>query len=172
MIYIGIDQSINSSAVCIINDDGTATYHIITPKITKNQKKIQSDKIKYHTYSKSKSITDNINSICDILKSIISPIGQYKIALENVAYNAKGSSLIDLCMLNGAIRRTFPDIQSYPPTSVKKFFTGNGHAPKDLMIYSWKKLENLDLKNIKCDDIADSYAIANMLKYSTNGLSI
>ena len=166
MVYVGIDQSLTSTAVCIIEDNKDPVYHVIVPKITKKMQSLNHERITYHQYTKTDDITHNINSICNLIEGILLLyVGkEMRISLENVAFAASGRSLIDLSMLNGAIRRSFPSIKAFPPTEIKKFFTGNGQATKDVMVYTWSKLDPIDTKGNKVDDIADSYAMANLLK--------
>ena len=77
------------------------------------------------------------------------------------------AALADLAGLNFAIRNMIlkEEVQFniIAPTSVKKFAVGNGGAEKDVMIASWKKLDNniANISEVKVDDLADSYFIAH-----------
>ena len=88
--------------------------------------------------------------------------------MEGVSYGSIGSAaLVDLCFLNSAIRMVLKkqniDFQIVSPTSLKKFACANGQADKDVMIDAWKRLDpNIkDIKDIKVDDLADSYFLAH-----------
>lgn len=89
--------------------------------------------------------------------------------MEDVALMAKGRSIIDLSILNGYIRCELDKLgvnyKTIPPTQWKKELLGNGAANKDVIIYNWSKLDSdayNQVKDVKCDDVADSYFIANI----------
>lgn len=180
MVIIGIDPSINCTGVCVYNSlMQTHIYYMIVSKCTKKMKAFANDNVHIIEYGKRESNkgeyqykefnkSQNIHNICDIIRDIIQLYEPDLIQIEGISYGSHGSSaLADLAGLNFAIRMTIlnEDIQFniLAPTSVKKFAVGNGGAEKDVMIASWKKLDNniSNIIDIKVDDLADSFFIAH-----------
>ena len=60
------------------------------------------------------------------------------VVLEGYSFGSKGRALFDIAELGGIIRMTLLDHEypyvEVPPSSLKKFATGKGNAPKDLML--------------------------------------
>lgn len=192
MTTIGIDPSLNSTGVCV-NHNGQYEYFIITSKMTKKMKEFKHDFIHYLSYEKQdtnkkeneyqtveKHKAQNIYCICKIINNIIEKTYEkYKeniiIYMEGVSYGSLGSAaLVDLSGLNFAIRYIllslqYTDFVIVSPTQNKKFATGNGSADKDLMVFSWKKIEKCisDITEIKIDDLADAYFLSNYWKSET-----
>lgn len=182
---IGIDQSINSTSVCIIEEGKKPIYYIIVPKMTKKMMNANHDRICYFTYDKIDSnLNHNIRCISEKISQIItnyavsktprvcdklSKTKDIEVRMEDVALMAKGRSIIDLSILNGYIRCELDKLgvnyKTIPPTQWKKELLGNGAANKEIIIYNWSKLDSdayNQVKDVKCDDVADSYFIANI----------
>ena len=181
MIIIGIDPSINCTGVCVKMDNYNI-YYMISSKLTKKTKAFKHEYINIYEYHKEnvnssdyhdKEIikTNNIFKICSVLQDIIK---YYKlnddimVIMEGISYGSVGSAaLVDLSGLNFAIRymlitNNIP-FKIISPTSVKKFAVANGGAEKDIIIDAWKRLDSniIDIKDIKLDDLADSYFLAH-----------
>ena len=179
MIRIGLDLSINSTGVCICEDDRDPVYYFIIPdKISKKQKAAsQHKRINFITYDKIKGNDDhNINHITSKIMEIIKGLSNddIKVVIENVAVNAKGASIITLTLLNGWMRCLLTqkgiDYTTVPPTQWKKMMIGNGSADKELIVYCWSAIDNsacVALMNngivAKHIDIADAYFLAQMV---------
>ena len=173
MRKIGIDQSINSTSVCVLEEGKKPAYHIITPKLTKKQSAANHDRICYITYDKIDSnLNHNIRCISEKISQIIanklSKTKDVEVRMEDVALMAKGRSIIDLSILNGYIRCSLDKLgvpyKTIPPTQWKKELLGNGQADKELVIMHWSKLDPdayNQLTGCKMDDVADSFFIAN-----------
>lgn len=175
---IGIDPSINSTGICVKGDD-SIKYYMIVSKKTKKMKDFKNpnlvifDYIKKDTkdldYPKKEYIKAyNVYQICDLVNKIIMVNQPKKILMEGISYGSvSGASLADLSGLNFALRNVFIEnkipFEIISPTSVKKFATANGNADKNLIIDAWKRLDpNIkNIKDIKVDDLADSYFIAH-----------
>ena len=172
-IKIGIDQSINSTAVCVIEEGEKPIYYIIVPKMTKKMMNIKHSRICYITYDKiDLNLNHNIKYISEKIARIIANMLEknkdIEVVMEDVALMAKGRSIIDLSILNGYIRCELDKLgvnyKTIPPTQWKKELLGNGAANKDVIIYNWSKLDPEvynQLSGCKVDDIADSFFIAN-----------
>lgn len=180
MITIGIDPSINCTGVCVYNDlTFTHTYYMIVGKCTKKMVKFAHDNVHIIEYGKKETSkgdysekeynkATNIYNICTIVRDLIQLYEPDLVQMEGISYGSVGSAaLADLAGLNFAIRNMIlkEEVQFniIAPTSVKKFAVGNGGAEKDVMIASWKKLDNniANISEVKVDDLADSYFIAH-----------
>lgn len=180
MTTIGIDPSLNSTGICI-NRNGKCKYYIITSKMTKkmlsfsNQYITYSPYIKQDTNKKENEYTQveynkaqNIYNICKNIEAIIKEEHPNKVYIEGISYGSLGSAaLVDLSGLNFAIRNTLLDneieFEVVSPSQNKKFATGNGAADKELMVFSWLKIEKhlANITEIKIDDLADAYFLSN-----------
>lgn len=82
------------------------------------------------------------------------------VVIEGYAFGAKGSSGISLGELGGVVRLKLFDCKipyvEVPPTQVKKFVTGKGGAPKDVMLKEVLKRWNFDTND---DNVADAYSL-------------
>ena len=175
---IGIDPSINSTGICVW-DGVTNKYYNIVSKMTKKLQAFESNHIRILSYNKSEikdkeysdkemAKTTNIYYICRHIQNLLTIYRPDMVIMEGVSYGSVGSAaLVDLSGLNFAIRMILAEMnipfQIVPPTAVKKFATGNGQAEKDIIINAWKRLDNniLNIKDIKVDDLADSYFLAH-----------
>lgn len=182
MVIMGIDPSINCTGVCIYDTiTGNNMYYMIVGKATKKMKEFDHENVIIRCYNKTiytddiytvkeNKKTRNIIEICDYLKDIIHWHEPDKVFMEGISYGSTGSAaLVDLSGLNYCIRMMLfnegTDYEILSPTSVKKFAVGNGSAEKDVIIASWFKLDKniCDIKEIKLDDLADSYFIAHYI---------
>lgn len=179
MITIGIDPSINSTGICV-NTNGKCKYFIITSKATKKMQEFNNKYVKIIVYDKfdgnckdleykqrEYNKAYNTYNICKAIEEILVIHKPDMVFMEGVSYGSLGSAaLVDLSGLNFSIRNTL--IQNNVPFTIvspsqnKKFATGNGGADKELMIYSWLKIEKhlQDIKSIKIDDLADAYFLS------------
>lgn len=181
-IRIGIDPSINCTGVCVWDvDENTHQYFMIPSKMTKKMKEFNNGYIHLVPYNKQQTNSsdysikeqtkfDNIYNIC---KSIDDIVGRYnnsdiEVYMEGVSYGSVGSAaLIDLSFLNASIRMILKQrgikFTIVSPTSLKKFACANGQAEKDIMIDAWRRMDPIisNIKDIKVDDLADSYFLAH-----------
>ena len=179
MTTIGIDQSINSTGICVC-EDGDNIYYNIVSKMTrtlKNFSKAPTFNLNIISYEKSEpgdnytskevAKTKNIYNIVHIIENIIKYHTPDKLILEGVSYASNGS-VVDLAGLNYAIRMIAMkyniEIIVIPPTTLKKSAISNGQATKDMMIDAWKRIENIGDVPIKIDDLADAYFLAHFEK--------
>ena len=141
--------------------------------------KTQTDSSDYSTKESVKfnniyNICKNINNIIDWYEEPeydeygLADYNEIEVYMEGVSYGSVGSAaLVDLAFLNASIRmllrqRGIPFI-IISPTSLKKFACANGQAEKDIMIDAWKRMDfNIsNIKDVKVDDLADSYFLAH-----------
>lgn len=177
-IRIGLDLSINSTGVCILQPDKEPIYYIITPKLTKKQQSINHNRFQYKTYEKSiKNDSHNIRYISNEISQIINVFArnndgyEIQVIIEDVAMGARSSSIITLSLLNGYIRAMLDNLnipyKTIPPTQWKKELLGNGSADKETIGFSWSKLDptmyNYMISNkLPYFDISDAFFLANI----------
>lgn len=177
---IGIDPSINCTGVCVWDDkNGNHAYYMIPSKCTKKMKEFEHGLVHILPYEKqdAKGLEysdketvkfNNIYSIVNKIALIIDLFNPHEVIMEGVSYGSLGSAaLVDLCFLNSAIRMILRQrgkkFTVIAPTELKKFACSNGGADKSVIIDAWKRLEPgvSDIRDIKVDDLADSYFLAH-----------
>lgn len=181
MIYVGIDQSISSTAVSILDNNGKEWFYLIKPSLSKKEQEIQHslDNLTYVVYQKKapnktdeywqkeQIKLDNITNIVDKVKQIIESFeGMKIISIEGLSYGSRTSSLIDLSGLNYLIRNALKNhtIFVFAPSSVKKFYSGIGNAGKDIMVDVFLGSHPEFSIVPVCHDIADATALLYMGK--------
>lgn len=151
---LGIDQSIRSTGVVILNGDGSVRHHevITTDRHTDNlvaDYQFRSEQIlrQLQFIEYSNSVT---HSCCE---------------LPSMA--SVGNATRTLSWLFGGILRVFPLITTMAPTSLKKFATNKGNATKEEMVSAVEAV-NPDMYSILMNtpktkgryDLADAYWLA------------
>lgn len=182
-MIIGIDPSINCTGVCVWDDKWDKhMYFMIPSKCTKKMNQFEHNRIRILQYDKldtkgleysdKESIKfDNIYSIIKKISLILDLFAPDEVIMEGVSYGSMGSAaIVDLCFLNSAMRMLLKQrnikFRVVAPTELKKFACSNGGADKNVMIDAWKRLEPdmMEVKDIKVDDLADSYFLAHYKK--------
>lgn len=182
MIKIGIDPSINCTGVCVWDvDRDVHKYYMIPSKVTKKMGSFKHDFVYILPYNKtdSKGLEysqketvkfDNIYNICIKIGAILDLFNPEEVYMEGVSYGSTGSAaLVDLSFLNASIRMELKrrDIKFtiVSPTSLKKFACANGQAEKDIIVDAWKRMDSRisNVKDIKIDDLADSYFLSHYI---------
>ena len=120
------------------------------------------------------NICKNINNIIDWYEEPeyddygLADYNEIEVYMEGVSYGSVGSAaLVDLSFLNASIRMVLKQrgikFTIVSPTSLKKFACANGQAEKDIMIDAWRRMDPTisNIKDIKVDDLADSYFLAH-----------
>lgn len=185
MILIGIDQSLKFTGITVrVPSQEPVFYGITHEKHTKwdklKNKPININIIDYEYSPKSEGSIENerikyrnisnlLGKISEIFEYYTSkyPEEKFEVRMEGISFGSRQTTAIaELSALNFMIRdlcHAFEiEFTILPPTSVKKMFTGNGQADKELMMESFFRLfpsmRELE-KIIKLDDIADSYAM-------------
>lgn len=106
-----------------------------------------------------KKPSDEIERIIAIVDKIAALVDEYQpqiVAIEGMAFMAKGTSLVQLSGLNYMLRaelleRKIPFV-IVAPTSLKKFVTNKGNAQKDqMMLETYKRWGVSILDNNECD---------------------
>ena len=155
MIKIGIDTSTTNTAVVILDGDNKLlNFKLFSPK--------DKDLIeRSHTI-----VVDVSNYVAEIYEEYEDY--DFNIGIEGASFMSVGKR-DKLVMLLGAVfynmRVTYGAITMFPPSTIKKQFTGNGKAKKEEMISNLPKdvASAFASSYKKLDDLADSYAIASIL---------
>lgn len=159
---MGIDQSLTCTGVCVIRQEGF-NYTVL------HTESIHSHKTNFEDYAdtlhRAKFIADRLHMIAV----------KYKVthfSIEGLSFGSKGNATRNLAILFATIciklNIDFP--YTVPPTTLKKFATGNGRADKKEMLsviechdkYLFNYLNDMTIKAGKYD-LADAYWLARYL---------
>lgn len=183
MTLVGIDFSIASPAVTI-KKNNELFFYAIQRKDSKITRKLNMLNNVTVEICSNEGLTpfQYYDKMTDMLvRWINSNIGPNPLfAMEDYAYSAKGNSLLDLVAATTIFRYKLikkygeEKLNLYSPTHVKKEFTGNGKADKDMMLKKFNELKlkspfgewcaRMDKTSKPCEDIIDSFATLNVLK--------
>lgn len=112
----------------------------------------------------SKPIADRFNRFHGILDSIMSDVRTHQpkiVFIEGYSYNSNGGSMFDRAELGGIIKKALWDkkvkFEELAPTSLKKFITGKGNAPKELMMLKTFKKFGVEFSD---NNLCDAYGLA------------
>lgn len=157
MRYMGIDQSLTGTGVVIIENNVIIHQQLLTTKKTKNTKCPTID------YTRRLIILKNT------IKELIVSFGIGMIAMEGIAFGAKGRAIFDIGGLSHLLREAFIELDKpfiiVPPATLKKFWTGKGNANKGDMINAAKdKGESITIleKDEFDNNIVDSLALCRL----------
>lgn len=150
MQYIGIDPSYTSTGLIALDKDG----EILKEEIFKfNPKDL-----------------DTEGRLMLVKQNLIDPIVNMhnnlhiKVCIEGPSFNSKGRYILQMGALNFFIRYYFRrygvDFKVLTPGELKKFVTGKGNSPKDLMLLKVYKKWGVEFKS---NDLADAYGLARYI---------
>ena len=122
MSFLGIDQSLNATGVCLISDDGQVQ----------------------HLFSIDPEARVDAQRLVHIKLAIAAKLSGVKgAALEGYSYNSTGR-VFELGEIGGVLKALLYEsgisYVSVPPTVLKMFATGSGSASKDQMIKAAKRI--------------------------------
>ena len=187
-IYIGIDYSISSPAICILKDDITEIhcFHKKDSFFYLVDKKLNDFKITTHLLDKKVlELYDYYEKQTDIILSAILhslDSNNYYLSLEDYSFSSNGK-VFNIGEATGLLKyKLFKNRLSYivfSPKTIKKFATGNGNSNKDNMVDQFYQDTNIDLfKSLQLNrrktipspitDIVDAYYQALYLKDLTS----
>lgn len=161
MTYLGIDPSISSTGICIINDRGT----------------IQHCQSLNHTLDDPYRLAFIYDSLLSIYENYMPDYICYERQVPQMRFNTNASSIIPLAELAGIMKLSFLHyrrynhthvICRYPPEDIKRFATGNPRATKEEMMSAvpesqMKKIIAL-VPEWSVNDVADAYHTANLIR--------
>jgi Holliday junction resolvasome RuvABC endonuclease subunit len=173
---VGIDYSLNSPAVCVSTNGGTAfsdcTFYYLTSK-KKYIGKMLENIIGYeHTeYNGPIERFKNLSSwVLHILNTLHKKQSDKHIFIEGYSYGSKGQAIFQIAENCGILKYRLQKIykcKTIVPSVIKKFATGKGNADKEMMYEVFKRTQGINLKKIfdteklnnPITDIIDSYYI-------------
>ena len=183
MTLVGIDFSIASPAVTI-EKNNELFFYAIQRKDSKIARKLNMLNNVAVEICPNEGLTpfQYYDKMTDMLmRWINSNIGPNPLfAMEDYAYSAKGNSLIDIVAATTFFRYKLikkygeDKLNLYSPSHVKKTFTGNGKADKNMMLDHFNSLgfvfpfaqyaSTLDETKKPLEDVVDSYAVMTTMK--------
>jgi crossover junction endodeoxyribonuclease RuvC len=155
MVTVGLDLSLTHTGYAILDQDGV----VLASGVIKSK-------------PSGKSLLAETRRIVKIAEEVMEKIDEFieegegvLVAIEGLAFMAKGTSLVQLAGLNYLVRILLAEF-GWPfiivaPTTLKKFITGSGKGDKDMMmmaVYKHYGFESMD--NNECD--AYSLAICGL----------
>ena len=176
---IGIDYSLNSPAVCISTNGGTAFsdcyFYYLTSK-KKHIGKMLENVIGYeHKEFKSpiERFTNLSSWVLHLLNTLHKKQKNKHIFIEGYSYGSKGQAVFQIAENGGILKYRLQKrftCKTIVPSVVKKLATGKGNADKQKMYEAFTKTQGVDLMkafdqqtlNNPITDIIDSYYIAKV----------
>ena len=141
-MIIGIDLSLCNTGIVLLDDDNVMLEHSIISK------------------PQGKRPIDELERLMSIVNQVEHVIRKHEIKLavvEGIAFGiSRTTSLSQLSGLNYMVRhmlhREEVDFLIVPPTTLKKFITGKGNSPKDVMLLeTYKRYKKAYTDNNLCD---------------------
>ena len=148
MVFVGIDQSITSSGLVVINDKG----EILETRLIETKSKIKKVEVSYE---------ERFDFILTTIYEIISKYKDFFIFIEGISYHSISQRSYQQGALHWLIvvmcyKNNFK-YSVVAPTANKKFMTGKGNAKKEDMIYHVKNKYDIDFKS---SDLCDAFSLA------------
>ena len=149
--YIGIDPSMNSTGLVVLDNE----YNIILQKIISSDTK-----------------ESNEQRIKGIGSDLVFEIGKFglgnsdkKVCIEGISFGSSGRGVAQQAALNYYIRILLLqydiDYVICEPTKLKKFITGKGQCKKELMMMKTYKKWGVEFD---VSDLCDAYGLARYCK--------
>jgi Holliday junction resolvasome RuvABC endonuclease subunit len=169
---VGIDFSINSTAVALQDKDGGIQVFCFVPNYKKGKKsfrihdelsnilQIESyEKLTCHEKEEEQSIKlKNAHNLSETIMSKLENIIPEEIRIEGYSFGSKGNAFIDLITFNTFLKvkliQKFGHVLNViPPKTLKKKFTNNGNASKCEMIHTFMKTNDFKILQEKIKEL-------------------
>lgn len=181
MIIAGIDYSITSPAICVLDTvSGDKLFFNLCGNKTA-LKNYNPGIIELEAYPLWDTNIQRYHLISEWAIGVLKSNNVEMVAIEGYAMGARAGLVCNIAENGGILRfKLFQNnipYTEYAPTQIKKFFTGKGNAKKDEVIDCVEKeivlsfAQELGVKPMAkpIDDLADSYAIVRFLQENING---
>lgn len=144
---IGIDPSLNASGIAVLKYTRDFEPEFVHKQLIKCKSKMGDvGRLIYI-----------IDCIGDIINNYVDP----HIAIEGLSFGARGKGMLQLAGLNYGIQmflsRKYLKHVLIPPTVMKKFVTGKGNSPKDIVMVKAFKKWGVEFSD---NNICDAYCLA------------
>ncbi len=176
-IIAGIDYSLTGPAVCVFSGDGLFTFnqcnfYYLTD--TKKYSRSYRSNIHGQLFAEYNAETERYKTIADWACNKL--VGCSRIALEDYAYSrGHAGRVFHIAENTGVLKYKIWEmglpIDTFSPTSIKKFATGKGNAKKTDMYEAFVRdtgvhlmgIMNMKTLNNPITDIVDSYYICHKM---------
>ena len=148
---IGIDYSLTSPAVCVIDGEKLNFYYLTSKKKYDGK---MSDNIEGQLHDVWDTPMHRFGLISDWVFYVLYDLheGDYEIYIEGYSYGSKGQGLFQIAENCGILKyRLEQEVLPYKirvPSVVKKGATDKGNADNDMMYEAFLKETKIDLKKI------------------------
>jgi hypothetical protein len=177
LYFVGIDYSITSPSVSILDSDSNVTTsHFLSSKkklIGNHSTNNPLFQLVGHEYPDWQNDEQRHLLLSDWALSLL-PDDSVQIWIEGYSFGSTGSRLFQIAENTGCLKQNLHShnyaFNTVPPTSIKKFATDKGNANKALMISTFKEKTGINIPLIiglkdghegsPVSDIVDSYFIA------------
>ena len=173
---VGIDYSLNSPAVCVSTNGGTAfsdcTFYYLTSKKKYIGKMLEN--IIGYEHKEYNGPIERFKNLSDWVLHILDTLHKKQedkiIFIEGYSYGSKGQAIFQIAENGGILKYRLQKrykCKTIVPSVIKKFATGKGNADKEMMYEVFKKTQGTDLMKVfdseklnnPITDIIDSYYI-------------
>jgi crossover junction endodeoxyribonuclease RuvC len=158
--YCGIDPSMSATAIVVLDENDK----IVLKKIIKS-------KPCGGEYDDVKRLIHTRDGL-DALKEFNTEENKIKVCIEGISFGSKGRGADLLASLNYVVQMWLYEnnieYKCIPPNTLKKFVTGSGNSPKNIMLKEIYKRWGEDFDS---DDIGDAYGLAKMVSISNGSTS-
>lgn len=176
MIIAGIDYSITSPSICILD---TVTREIKFYSLTSSNKALKNNtaqNIFLTRYPDWDTDTERYDAISGWAISVLNEMKPEAIAIEGYSMGSRTGLICNLAENCGLLKykmyKAGFQFVNFAPTQIKKIFTGKGNAKKEEVVSAVEKELDINFATLlgvkemakPIDDIADSYAIVTTLE--------
>jgi len=173
---VGIDYSLNSPAVCVSTNGGTAFSDCTFYYLTSKKKYIGQmlENIIGYEHKEYNGPIERFKNLSDWVLHILDTLHKKQedkiIFIEGYSYGSKGQAIFQIAENGGILKYRLQKrykCKTIVPSVIKKFATGKGNADKEMMYEVFKKTQGTDLMKVfdseklnnPITDIIDSYYI-------------
>ena len=173
---IGIDYSLNSPAVCVSTNGGTAFSDCYFYYLTSKKKHIGKmlENVIGYEHKEYNGPIERFKNLSDWVLHILDTLHKKQtdknIFIEGYSYGSKGQAIFQIAENGGILKYRLQkkyNCRTIVPSVIKKFATGKGNADKEKMYEQFTRTQGVDLMKVfdvqklnnPITDIIDSYYI-------------
>ena len=151
-LYAGLDLSLTGTGIVLVNEKGD----------------IQKQQLIKTNAPKNPCSVATVKRVAEIRSEVLYTLNReciHLIAVEGFSFGSKGRSLFEIAFLGYAVREGLyqQDFDFIEPTpgQLKKFVSGKGNAPKNVVMLEVFKRWGVEFAD---DNLADAYVLAQMAR--------